>query len=164
LKQYFYYQYPNDKGLLLKAWKEDWKDALAAFPAIQIDAYSATDCYALGHSIASVFHSMRVLEFGLAAIAADVGLVFDLQQWHNIIEQIESKIEAERKSLPKGAARNNRLQFLSESAKEFFYFKDGWRNYVAHNRANYDEPQALSVLTHVRTFMCHLASHLSEAQ
>ena len=73
-----------------------------------------------------------------------------------------SKITAERKTLPKGAQRNARLQFLSEAAKEFFYFKDGWRNYVSHNRAAYDEHQAHGVLEHVRAFMNHLATQLSE--
>ena len=83
------------------------------------------------------------------------------QNWHNIIDQIESKIAAERKTLPSGAPRNERLQFLSEAAKEFFYFKDGWRNYVSHNRANYDDHQALSTLEHTRAFMTHLSSKLS---
>jgi hypothetical protein len=163
LKQYFYYQYPKPKGYLFNNWKKDWDPIIAAFPSVEFDACRATDCYALGQEVASVFHCMRALEYGLKAIAADVGLTFDLQQWHNIIDQIESKITAERKTLAKGAPRNERLQFLSEAAKEFFYFKDGWRNYVSHNRANYDEHQALSVLTHVRSFMLHLASKLSEA-
>ncbi len=162
LNQYYYYQYPKQKALVLKSWKDDWKSALAAFPGIQADILRATDCYALGHDVASVFYCMRILESGLGAIAADVGLTFDLQQWHNIIDQIESKITTERKTLPKGADRNERLQFLSETAKEFFYFKDGWRNYVSHNRADYDEHQALSVLSHVRAFMNHLSSRLAE--
>jgi hypothetical protein len=67
-----------------------------------------------------------------------------------------------RKTLPKGAERNERLQFLSEAAKEFFYFKDGWRNYVTHRRADYDEHQALGTLEHVRAFMNHLSKHVAE--
>jgi len=163
LKQYFYYQYPKEKARVFVNWQSDWAPTLKAFPSTFTDANLATDCYALGQDVASVFHSMRILETGLKAIAADVGLTFDLQQWHNIIEQIEAKITTERKTLPKGEPRNERLQFLSEAAKEFFYFKDGWRNYVSHNRANYDEHQALGVLSHVRSFMNHLASRLSEA-
>ena len=162
LKDYSYFQYSKQKGLTLKTWEDDWKAALAAFPSIRRDVICAVDCYALEQDNASVFHCMRILEKGLGAIAADVGLTFDLQQWHNIIEQIESKIAEERKTLPKGASRNDRLQFLSESTKEFFHFKDGWRNHVAHGRGNYDEHQALSVLEHVRTFMNLLASRLSE--
>lgn len=162
LEQYFYYQYPRPKADILRAWQGDWTRAIGAFPSVEMDSSLATDCYALGHNVASVFHCMRVLEYGLKAVAADVGVTFDLQQWHNVIDQIESKIAAERKALPKGAPRNDRLKFLSEVAKEFFYFKDGWRNHVSHNRADYDEHQALSVLVHVRAFMNHLASQLSE--
>lgn len=163
LKEYFYYQYSKQKGKKFQAWKTDWQPSLNVFHNIEIDVFCAVDCYALCHETASVFHCMRILEVGLRALAADVGLAFELQQWQNIIEQIELKITAERKALPKGAEKNERLQFLSEAAKEFFYFKEGWRNHVSHGRGNYDENQALSVLEHVRTFMNHLASRLSEA-
>ncbi len=54
------------------------------------------------------------------------------------------------------------MQFLSEAAKEFFYFKDGWRNHVSHNRGTYDEHQAASVLEHTRSLMNHVATPLSE--
>jgi len=89
-------------------------------------------------------------------------MVFDLQQWNTIIEQIEAKIAELRKSLPRGPEKNERMQFLSEAAKEFFYFKDGWRNHVSHNRGTYDEHQAASVLEHTRSLMNHVATPLSE--
>ena len=128
----------------------------------ELDIFSAVDCYALGHSTACVFHCMRILERGLSALAHDVELTFDVQQWNEIIEQIEARIVLARKKLPRGVDKNERMQFLSEAAKEFFYFKDGWRNYVSHNRGNYDENQALSTLEHVRSFMNHLATRLSD--
>jgi hypothetical protein len=162
LKEYNYYQYPKNKGKKFLSWKTEWKVSIQAFPSIEIDAYSATDCYALEHNTASVFHCMRILERGLAAMADDFGLVFDLQQWNTIIEQIESKTTEIRKTLPRGSGKNERMQFLSEAAKEFFYFKDGWRNYVSHNRGRYDEHQAAGILEHARTFMDHLATQLSE--
>jgi hypothetical protein len=51
---------------------------------------------------------------------------------------------------------------LSEAAKEFFYFKDGWRNHVSHAKDKYDGPQAFSVLNHTSAFMKHLSMGLSE--
>jgi len=98
----------------------------------------------------------------MRALATNVGLTFDLQQWHTILEQIEARIKEERNTLPKGSDKVERLQFLSEAAKEFFYFKDGWRNYVSHNRGTYDEHQALGMLEHTRALMTHLATQLSE--
>ena len=62
---------------------------------------------------------MRVLEIGLKALAADVSLTFDLQQWHNIIEEIESKIRDERKTLPRGAPRNSVFSFCRRPQLNF---------------------------------------------
>jgi hypothetical protein len=132
-----------------------------AFPSATEDIVEAGNCYAVDRPTACVFHSMRILEHGLRTLAQDVGLTFDIQQWHNIIEQIESKIKEERK-LPKSIEKDKRLQFLSEVAKEFMYFKDGWRNYVMHNRTDYDIFQAYSVFSHVQSFMQHLSTQLKE--
>jgi len=52
---------------------------------------------------------------------------------------------------------------LSQAAKEFFYFKDGWRNYVSHNRVTYDEPEAFRTLEHSRAFIVRLATKLKES-
>lgn len=162
LRDYYYYQYTKNKSQRLLSWETDWEPTRKAFVDIDLDIFPAVDCYALQHNTASVFHCMRVLEHGMRALAFDLGLTFDLQQWHNIIEEIEGKIREQRKLLPRGEERNERLQFLSEAAKEFFYFKDGWRNHVSHNRGKYDEHQAASVLEHTRTFMNFLATRLAE--
>jgi hypothetical protein len=157
-----FYHYPRDRAALLVVLKQDWAPALLAFKDILADAEAATDCYALDRNDACGFHSMRVLEHGLRALATDVGRTFELQQWGNIIDEIESSIRAEERALPKGSAKNDRLEFLSKAAREFFYFKEGWRNHVSHNRTKYDTPQALSILTHVRDFMNHLSNRLSD--
>jgi hypothetical protein len=162
LKWQLIYRYPNEKKKVLENWKDDWKAALKAFPSADSDIFAGVDLWALGHGTASVFHSMRVLEHGLRALAKDVGKSFDTQNWQNIIDQIESEIRQLGKALPAGSAKNNRLQFLSQAAKEFLYFKDGWRNYVSHNRGAYDEHQARSVMEHVRSFMTTLSKRLSE--
>jgi len=54
---------------------------------------------------------MQVLESGLRALATDVGLTFDLQQWNTIIEQIESETTKLRKTLTAGVEKNKRMQF-----------------------------------------------------
>lgn len=157
-----FFHYPRAKSLRILTIPGDWATALAAFPSAKKDIEEAVDCYALDHNTACVFHLMRVLEHGLRAFAADVGKSFDIQNWQNIIDEIESAIRVEAKGLPRGAPRMERLQFLSEAAKEFHYFKDGWRNYVSHNRVEYDEHQCLSALEHTRSFMNAISSRLSE--
>ena len=161
-KEQLIYRYPNDKAAVLWQWKDEWQEACLKFPSAQVDISAAVDLWALGHSTASVFQFMRVLECGLRTLATDVGRKFDRQQWHNIIEEIESGIGTIRKTGPKSAEKDERIKWLSEAAKEFMYFKDGWRNYVSHARGAYDQHQARSVMEHVRAFMNHLATRLSE--
>lgn len=162
LKGKFLYRYPEVEGGILSTWKEDWALARQSFPSSEMDIYAAVDLWALQHSTASVFHLMRVLEHGLRALAADLEKSFDIQNWQNILNEIESEIRNQAKSFPRGQAKTDRLRFLSEAAKEFHFFKDGWRNYVAHNRGFYDQHGARSVMDHVRSFMNGLAIHLKE--
>jgi hypothetical protein len=138
--------------------------AKTSFPSAHAELMEAGNCMATGAYTACVFHCMRALEHGLRVLAKSVGKKFDVQNWQNIIEQIESAILHRGKTLKKGFAKSKRLQFLSEAAKEFTYFKDGWRNHVSHNRATYNEEQALATLNHVQSFMTHLASRLKESQ
>ncbi|SFJ08190.1 hypothetical protein SAMN05216304_104359 [Bosea sp. OK403] len=161
-KSQLIYRYPDQKKTIFKNWAVDWADTVSKFPSTKKDVYCAVDLWALGHNTASVFHLMRVLEYGLRAMANDVNANFEYENWQNIIEKIESNIKIETKQLPKGSARSERLKFLSEAAKELVYFKDGWRNFVSHNRVEYSEEQAFIALNHVRYFMTTLASKLTE--
>jgi hypothetical protein len=155
------YRYPQEANDILTNWTRDWETAIKSFPLAKSEIVAGVDLWSLGHWTASVFQFMRVLEYGLRALATDVGKNFDIQNWQNIIEEIEAEIRSLGKSLSRGAEKNERLQFLSEAAKEFVYFKDGWRNYVSHGRGVYDKHQARSVMEHVRTFMSTLSSRLN---
>jgi hypothetical protein len=162
LREYLYYQYPKEKGKKLVMWELEWRAVVRAFPGVKNDVLSAVDCYALQQGTACVFHCMRVLERGFGALADEVGLVFDIQQWKTIIDQIEKKIRELRGTLPRSVAKDETMQRLSEAAKEFYYFKDGWRNYVSHGRATYDEHQAAIILEHTRVFMTVLSSQIGD--
>ena len=97
---------------------------------------------------------MRVLEHGLRALALRVSLTIpaELQNWHNIIDQIEKEIRTLQQA-PRTAERDAELKFCSESAAQFRYFKDAWRNHVSHAKEAYDSFQAESIMSHVRDFM-----------
>jgi hypothetical protein len=158
-----FYLYPETKGQLCIKAHDHWAKAFAGFPGIKDDALAAVDCYGLGHNTASVFYAMRVVEHGIRELAAAVNIIFDVQQWHTVIEQIEAEIRELDKHWPKSTTKSEWIGFYSEAAKEFFYFKAGWRNYVSHGHDPYDDYQAIGVLEHVRTFMTHLASRLGDA-
>jgi len=159
-KQFFVF-IPRDNAFWYNKKDGFGSEVSNAFASAREDIIEAGNCYATDHYTACVFHLMRVLEHGLRAFAKDVGLPFDVQQWYDIINQIEKEIK-KAQNLPKSIEKSERLQFLSEAAKEFSYFKDGWRNYVSHGRSKYDGPQALSTLNHVKAFMIHLSTQLSE--
>jgi hypothetical protein len=132
-----------------------------AFPSTREDIYEAGNCLALERWTASVFHCMRTLELGLQALATELSISFsgtlDLQNWQNIIESIESEI-LKLEKIPKSKYKSNTLKFFSGAAMQFRWFKEAWRNHVAHVRESYDEGKAVSILTHVREFMQQLAS------
>jgi hypothetical protein len=153
-----FYLYPEAKAQLWLKFQDNWRAVILAFPKAVDDAKAAVDCYGMGHPTASVFHSMRVVEHGLRELAAAVNIKFEQQMWHSAIEQIERQIRLIDAAWPSSVSKSDWMSFYSGAAKEFFYFKAGWRNYVSHGGDPYGDPQALSVLEHVRAFMTHLAS------
>jgi hypothetical protein len=156
---------PAERGKLLH--EEDsgfWGDVFTKFPSANADCDSAVYCYACDQGTASVFHSMRILECGLKALSDALGLPFGTDVWHVAIDRIESEIRDLERIWPKGNNKSEFLKFYSEAAKEFRYFKDGWRNYVSHRLSVYDAPQAFSTMNHVKDFMLTISSRLSEVE
>jgi hypothetical protein len=139
--------------------------ARTAFPMATAEMRMSGNSLACDLPTAAVFHCMRAIEHGLRALAADVGLTFDVQQWREIIGQIESRLtDIQQHGIPgmDKATKDERLQFLSEAAKEFSYFKDSWRNYVMHAKATYGPQQARTVLNHTRDFLNRISDRLKE--
>jgi hypothetical protein len=127
------------------------------------DAHSGIQCFVLDQWTASVFHFMRVLEHGIRCICLIVEIPTEniqLENWKNILDQIEKKIRA-MEQRPRSQEKVENLRFLSEAAANFRYFKDAWRNHVSHSRAVYDSIDAKRVMDHVIDFMQQLAKRIS---
>jgi hypothetical protein len=121
-----------------------------AFPSCARDIRKAGDCYAFAQEDACVHHLMLVLERGLNALAAKVGVPYQRTNWQNIIEQVAKKV----KSLPSSPEKD----FYLEVNAQFGFLKDAYRNHAEHARDDhYDMPKALSILNHVCDFMQELA-------
>lgn len=109
---------------------------------------------------------MGILQAGLYAQATALNVTLTvplhLAQWHMIIQLIEAKIVDMRKALPKGDLRDDLVTFHAQAASQFRYFKDAWRNHVAHMRDVYDRDMAHSIMTHTKDFMEHLSTRLNE--
>lgn len=130
------------------------------FGDAQRDVADAARCLALDQWTAAVFHLMRVLEHGLRDLASRTGAIFpistELEQWKTIIDVIEATIRKFEQQ-PKSPQKTKQLEFYGKAASQFWYFKEAWRNHVAHSRATYDEREALHVFNSVHEFMRALA-------
>jgi hypothetical protein len=143
--------------------------AKTAFPNAAKELREAGNCLAFNVWDSAVFHSMRAVEHGLRAVAKVLNVKFpfpiELADWQNVIDQIESAIRAiQAKSVPAvdKAKKDAEVQFYSEAASHFMYFKDAWRKHVAHTRTGYKEPQATKVVEHVAYFIERISERVAE--
>lgn len=125
-------------------------EVTAAFSSCARDIRKAGSCYALGQEDACVHHLMLVLERGLNALAAKVGVSYHRTNWQEIINNITSQV----KTMPRGTQKD----FYIEVNAQFGFLKDAYRNHAEHARDDpYDMAKASSIFDHVRTFMQDLA-------
>ena len=114
------------------------REVASSFSTAMTDAEEAGICFATYRDTACVFHCMRVAEKGLIALANSLAVPvpgrtpFEYENWANIIDAIEKEIKRLEQALPKGQAKSDTLKFYSQAATQFFYFKNAWRNHVAH--------------------------------
>jgi len=131
------------------------KDVHAAFSRSAFDISEAGSCLALDRPTAAVFHLMCALETPLESLAHQLGVPLTQKPWGTILADIEDKVA----SLPaKGADKD----FYSRVVLEFRFFKDAWRNPVAHAKAHYCEREAMLIFDHVRAFMVQLATKIRQ--
>jgi hypothetical protein len=122
----------------------------AAFSSCERDIRKAGSCYALEQEDACVHHLMLVLERGLKALAAKVGVSpYQQSNWQTVITNVDTKT----KTLPRGPD----LDFYREVNAQFGFLKVAYRNHSEHAHDDlYDMPKALHILNHVRAFMQEL--------
>jgi hypothetical protein len=140
-----------------------------SFPSSRNDIRDACRCYSLDQGSACVFHCMGVLQSGLYALAIKLDAVpknkpLQLVDWGKIIKLIKAQIEnfGPEPSQSKTQEVADLETFYSQAATQFRYFKDAWRNQIAHLRESYERDDARIILMHVRDFMEHLSGRLTE--
>jgi hypothetical protein len=162
LSREFFCYIEADKRKYLRSFEESITnpvyglDTLSAFKSSSRDMALAGNCHGCGFNDACVFHLMRVLEKGLASLAAVFSESFTYENWHNVIERVESKIRKIDSTF--GTDWKVKQKFYAEAACEFMFFKDAWRNHVMHGRDEYDDERAENIYSHVCAFMKHLAA------
>jgi hypothetical protein len=136
------------------------------FSSAGFDVHSAAIALATSQSTASVFHLMRVLEVGLAALGKEFGISLTHTNWAPAIEQIESNIRGMHKDPVWKALPDckERQEFYAQAASHFAILKDAWRNHTMHARGKYTQDEAESIFETVKAFMQKLAERLSDEQ
>lgn len=140
------------------------EEVSTSFPSATFDISNSGICIATMMSTAAVFHLMRALEIGLAALGEVFGVSLAHTNWAPAIEQIESKIRGMQKDQAWKALPDCKEQqeFYAQAASHFAMFKDAWRNYTMHVRAKYTEDEAEMIFLSVKAFMQKLATRVSE--
>jgi len=137
--------------------------ALKAFPGIRYDVVHAGRCYATELDTASVFHSCRILERGLWALARKLRLRFktgpvDYQQQKTVFLAVNKRID-ELRQKAKGPKKSKELEFYSKVSAQLENFKDAYRDPISHSRAKYDASEARVMFNAAETVMVALALH-----
>lgn len=159
LSKCMFYHYPPDKLRVMFGFYPSWKRIHEAFPLAKEEALAALDCYALGHNTASVFHSMRVAEIGLRALAKERKITLPRSKplewgtWQEILTELDSFAKRIVHKTRAGKPKDDALSFYSGALADLSGFKDEYRNQVMHMRKPYDEHQALRAYTKVHAFM-----------
>jgi hypothetical protein len=174
LEKHLFVQIPYEKTELFNRMKTDWAVILNAIPSAREDVEEALSCYAFERNTASVFHSMRIAEWGLRAFCRHLGLkqvkktvkngvpIFvpvEFAMWDQIINQLRPRAQSKIDATKNRASKQAKQEFYFSVLAEIDGFKDAWRNHVMHTRRSYSAEDAIAVLTHVLRFMKNLVSH-----
>ena len=139
-----------------------------SFAAAKDDIKSAGTCLAIGQNTASVFHSMRVVEHGMRAVAGELWVniknkTIESADWGQLIKAIKLKIDARQQKLSKSKRKkkgeHEALNLLTSLTDDMNVFRSYWRNNTMHTRASYNPQEAAGVLERVKFFMEKLANN-----
>lgn len=168
LEKHKFIQLPSEKVAFLVRWEREWEVIWTAIPAAKEDIGEATECYVLDRNTASVFHSMRVVEWGLRGFCVHLGFKdvkvgkrdgkellnpVEFATWDRILNQLRPHAQTKIDRIKSRAKKQAAQEFYFSALAELEGFKDAWRNHVMHTRRSYSAEDAVAVLTHVQRFM-----------
>ncbi|SRR6266849_504177 len=135
------------------------------FPSAVYELDEAAKCIALMRDTACVFHLMRIMEIGIQAVRASLGIPSPIKDsernWGKILEKI--KEEMGRRSAAKPLEWNaNDKEFFAEAYASLDAVRVAWRNTTMHVENKYTEDEAEHIFGAVRGFMKKLASRMDE--
>jgi hypothetical protein len=136
---------------------DDWGQVGKYFPSTISDIKEGLRSYAFERNTATIFHMMRIAEYGMRALARNVRIKLPKKQklewseWGQIIGAMDKEIERRAQSKRRGPAKDAMLEFYRGGLGQINGFKDEFRNQIMHSRRSvYTASEALSVIVHMR--------------
>jgi hypothetical protein len=141
-----------------------WPESVThRFPKATREMTEAGKCLACENYGGSVTHCMKVLEFGLRALARRLKVKIKNPNWGGLIPVCEGAIEKLNKANPRAPHWRKNGEFIEGAAIHFKFLRQPWRNHNMHARnAIYHQDEAQMVFDHTRRLMIHLAQKLRE--
>jgi hypothetical protein len=152
-------------------------EVINAFPSAGPDIIEAGNCLAAECHTAAVFHLMRVVEWGLRALAASLGVrrirtskkpgnnkytPISYTEWERILDGLQTAVDAKITKMKRGKAKQDLQEFYYPALQDIRGIRDAWRNHVMHTRAEYGLEDVMAVFSHVKRLMKNLSSRVSE--
>jgi hypothetical protein len=148
-------------------------DVSDAFPSALKDIHEAGNCLGAECNTAAVFHLMRVVEWGLRALCAHVGLrkakrkkgnrvPISYADWETMLNQLQPLVDAKIGKMKRGSSKQAAQEFYYPALQDIRAIRDAWRNHLMHTRATYSSADADTICGHVRRLMSTLATKVRE--
>jgi hypothetical protein len=87
----------------------------------------------------------------------------EFEDWRPVMKAVNDKIAA-LENAPRTKERGTDLSVYSDIAQQLNYFKNTWRDGIAHARDFHDEYEARRALEHVKEFMTLVADKVQPIQ
>jgi hypothetical protein len=130
------------------------------YPSSRFDILEAGNCYATSGFTASVYHLMRICEYGLVSLAVALGIEPKNSSWNTLLIAIDKKIKVNSSTRPEGWKKDE--EFFSEASGLMRNVKNSWRNASSHIPKRFDQPRARVIFNSVEALMVHLGTRLGE--
>ncbi|MDA9420617.1 hypothetical protein [Bradyrhizobium sp. CCBAU 53380] len=157
----FYYVSPSRSRYYRDAATLMGQDVNSCFPNAVDDIEDASKCLALGQGTAAVLHAMRIMECGLKAVGAALGVAHS-PSWDACLRKISAELDKPHKTKSRKWKRDE--AFYRDLSGDLLTVKQAWRNPTMHVERRYSADEAEQILSAATRFMQRLAAHFNEKQ
>lgn len=158
-----FFHLPASKSHLHEAESLFGEDVDINFTDAASDIREAGNCLATGCNTASVFHSIRAVEYAVKAIWKTLGKnpPSKSNQWGNLIRDLDD--EMAKKPSDRLPDFQSHVDFFCEAIAHMRAIQKAWRDPTMHVEKTYDEAQAMRIFNACKDFMGSVAAQLNQS-